>query len=202
MKYKNKILGFVLLSALALAASACAEKAKSPSEAYRMLYAAVKAKDMAKVKKMMTKGSLDLAQFNADRQKITLEKSLENGLVAPTLSDKIEMRDERIKDNFGAVEVYNPMDKRWEDLPFMLEDGSWKLAVGNLFSGTFKSPGEGQAEKERKASGDGMPPVMPSNVPSNMSGNLPKGANSATMPPSGESNSVEVPKEEKQKPKK
>lgn len=167
-----------------------------------MLYAAVKAKDMAKVKKMMTKGSLDLAQFNADRQKITLEKSLENGLVAPTLADTIEMRDERIKDNFGAVEVYNPMDKRWEDLPFMYEDGSWKLAVGNLFSGTFKSPGEGQAEKERKASGGGIPMMPPS---ANSSGNLPdmqKGSNSA-MPPANDSKSIEVPKEDnKPKPKK
>ena len=39
----------------------------------------------------------------------------------------------------------------WNDLPFIFEDGDWKLAIGELFDGTYKSPGKSYStlEKER-----------------------------------------------------
>jgi hypothetical protein len=51
----------------------------------------------------------------------------------------------------GAVEVWNAKDRRWEDLGFVREDGRWKLAFGDQFAGTFKSPGKGRAQKEAEA---------------------------------------------------
>lgn len=71
-----------------------------------MLYAAVKAKDSATIKQLMSKGSLGLAGMSAGQQKKPLEQILENGLVAPTLAPSItEIRDERVKENFGRIEV-------------------------------------------------------------------------------------------------
>ncbi len=151
-----------------------------------MLYAACKAKDTATIKQLMSKSSLGLAEFSASQQKKSVDQILENGLVAPTLADSItEMRDERVKDNFGAVEVFNPKDNRWEDLPFVLEDGTWKLAVGDLFQDTFKSPGKSQEQIEMEASNTMMP--MPSN-----------GITDFPTIPDG-NKSVEVPKEKKSK---
>jgi hypothetical protein len=216
MKYKNKIVSFFLLLILAFAAVSCQTqqagngsaqqqakptvKAQSPTEAYRMLYAAVKAKDSDTIKQLMSKGSLGLAGMSAGQQKKPLEQVLENGLVAPTLAPSItEIRDERIKDNFGRIEVKNEKENRWEDLPFILEDGAWKLAVGDLFAGTF-DPKEtllkGKAQIETEASNKMMP------MPSNKVTNFPEmNANSSakTPPPSGETKSVEVPKEDKPK---
>ncbi len=203
MKYINKISCLFLFSAVAIISLACQQaqqaepananttikptvRAQSPTEAYQMLYAACKAKDSDKIKQLMSKGSLGLAGMSASQQKKSLEQVLENGLVAPTLAPSItEIRDERVKDNFGAVEVYNEKDKRWEDLPFILEDGGWKLAVGELFSDTWKSPGKSQGQVETEASNKMMP--MPSNTATNLSeiGNGTK--------------SVEVPKEDKPK---
>ena len=53
---------------------------------------------------------------------------------------------------FGAVEVYNEKEKRWDDTAFVLEDGAWKLAVGDQFKGSYQSPGKGQAQLEMDAS--------------------------------------------------
>ncbi|MGI8786495.1 MAG: hypothetical protein ACR2HG_01870 [Pyrinomonadaceae bacterium] len=203
MKYKYRIASVFLLVIFVCLNLSCAKQtaqntavaAQTPTEAYKMLYAAVKAKDTEKIKQLMSKDTLNLAQFNADRQKITLEKSLENGLVAPTLADSLtEIRDERVKDKFGAIEVFNPKDNRWEDLPFILEDGSWKLAVGDLFKGTYQSPGKGQTEIEREASNVEMPPPNAAPLP-----NLPKGKSPPQFPMANENKSVEVPKEEKPK---
>ena len=137
------------------ATSAEMVEAKTPTEAYEMLYAAVKAKDKNKIRQLVSKSSLGLAEFSASQQKIDVDKFLENGITATTFSPTLpQIRDERIKDNFGALEVYNSKDNRWEDLPFILEEGGWKLAVGDIFQNTYKSPGKGQAELENEASGN------------------------------------------------
>lgn len=197
MKHKNLLAGFFLLLMSVLLSLACQTqqpesgktlpaqtvKAQSPTEAYKMLYAACKAKDTETIKQLMSKSSLGLAEFSAAQQKKPVEKILENGLVAPTLSETItEIRDERIKDNFGAVEVFNKQDNRWEDLPFVLEDGGWKLAVGDLFQDTYKSPGKSRAQVETESSNT----MMPRN-----DAKIPESANGAKT--------VEVPKENKLK---
>ena len=125
--------------------------AKSPTEAYKMLYAAVKTKKPENIKAMMSENSLGFAEFVAGQQKKTVEEVLANGFTATTFQENLPpMRDERIKENFGALEVQNK-EKVWEDLPFVLENGSWKLAIGDMFKGTYQKPAPGQSVKEQEA---------------------------------------------------
>jgi hypothetical protein len=125
--------------------------AKSPTEAYRMLFAAVKSQDSSKIKSMMSKGSIGFAEMAAAQRKISVEEMLKNGFTETTFADDYpQMRDERIKGNFGAVEVWNKDRKSWEDLPFVLEDGSWKMAIGDAFANKWTSPGKGQAMIEQE----------------------------------------------------
>ena len=157
----------------------------SPTEAYKQLYAAVKSKDIEKIKATMSKSTQAFAQMVAARQNSPIEKVFENGFTgttfAPTLPD---IRDERVNCNMGAVEVWNAKEQKWEDLPFMIEDGQWKLAIGELFKGAFNSPGKGlstrEAESANATRGNVMPPV--SNVNTNKIGTLPQSRNSANRP--------------------
>lgn len=165
MRFKNgyKIISLIFVAALALAAFAACDKqsAGSPTEAYKMLYAAVKAKDIERIKKLVSKNSLALAEMSAQRYNQPLEKSLENGFLETNFADTLPpMRDERVKDNFGAVEIYNEKQKRWDDTAFILEDGAWKLAVGDLFKGNYQSPGKGQAQIESEKNN----PMMNANM--------------------------------------
>ncbi len=143
----------------------------SPSEAYKQLYSAVKSKDTEKIKAVMTKKTQEFAQMVAARQNSPIEKVFENGFTATTFAESLpEIRDARVNCEFGAVEVWNAKEKRWEDLGFVYEDGSWKLAIGEMFGGTFKSPGVGRAVKEQEASNaltNNMIPVNMANSNSN-----------------------------------
>ena len=133
--------------------------ADTPTEAYKRLFNAVKAKNTDEIKKNMSKTSLDFAQMAAQRQNKNLENVLENGFTGTTFSPTMpEIRDERVKGNFGAVEVWNSKDSVWEDLPFVFEDGSFKLAVGDLFKGSFQSPGKGRDQLEKEAANAAHPP--------------------------------------------
>lgn len=128
-------------------------KAETPTDAYKMLYAAVKAKNTDAIKRMMSKTTLGFAEGAAAQQNTPLPKFFENGLTATTFAPNLpQTRDPRVKDNMGALEVWNEKDKRWEDLPFVKEADGWKLAVGDIFAGTHQSPGKGQAQIESEAS--------------------------------------------------
>lgn len=147
--------------------------AKSPSEAYRMLFAAVKSQDPAKIKLMMSKNSLGLAEMAAAQQKKSIEEVLRNGFTETTFADTMpQMRDERIKGGYGAVEVWSENSKKWEDIPFVLEDGSWKAAFGDLFTGKFQSPGKGQAIIEQELANAKNPNLVPLNPGANINGNF------------------------------
>jgi hypothetical protein len=140
----------------------------SPTGAYKRLYAAVKAKDSEAIKAAMSKKSLDFAKMAAGQQNKPLEKVLENGFTATTFADSLpQIRDERVAGDMGAVEVHNDKENKWEDLPFVREDGGWKLAIGEMFANTWKSSGKSQSEKEREASNALSNNLVPMNVNGN-----------------------------------
>ncbi len=124
----------------------------TPTEAYKRLYAAVKKKDTEAIKLNMSKKTLDFAVSVSQRNNTPIEKVFENGFTATTFAEALpEIRDQRISDDMGAIEVYNSKESKWEDLPFVREDNGWKLAIGDIFGGTFKSPGQGRDAKEKAA---------------------------------------------------
>lgn len=154
------------------AANQEAVKAATPREAYRMLYEAVKAKDSETIRQLMSNSTKAFAEFAAAKQNESPAEVVKNGLTATTFAASLpESRDERVNGSFGALEVFNQKDNRWDDLAFVLEDGGWKLAVGDIVNGNYKSPGKGQTQLEMEASN----PVNEASMP--------PAANTADNPP-------------------
>jgi hypothetical protein len=136
--------------------------AQTPSEAYRMLFAAVKSQDPAKIKSMLSKGSLGLAEMASGQQKKTIDEVVKNGFTETTFADTMpQMRDERIKGGYAAVEVWNTTRKQWDDIPLILEGGTWKAAFGDAFGGKWVSPGKGQAVIEQEEANAKNPNLVP-----------------------------------------
>ncbi len=123
----------------------------TPTEAYKKLYAAVNGKDKAVIKAIMSKDTIGLGQMQVGQTKKDLDEVLANGFFTANMGDKLPaIRDERIRGKFGAVEVFSQKKNTWEDIPFVIEGGAWKLAVGNMFAGTFESPGTPRTTVERE----------------------------------------------------
>lgn len=150
----------------------------TPTEAYKRLFAAVKKKDVEAIKNEFSAKTKEFAKAVATRQNVPLEKVFSNGFTSSTFSDQLpEIRDERIKDDMGAIEVWNSGENRWEDLPFIRESDGWKLAIGELFSGTYKSPGKGKSVIDQEAINamSGNKSVQNGQIPANL--NNPPAAN-------------------------
>lgn len=134
---------FVLIFALAFAACNSSQTAgnDTPTEAYKRLFNAVKSKNTEAIKKEMSSTTQQFATAMAQMQKKTEEDMYKNGLLESTMSPNLpQMRDQRIAGDYAALEVQNP-DGNWQDVPFVKENGVWKIAVGDLFQGSYKSPG-------------------------------------------------------------
>lgn len=148
----------------------CDPISDTPTEAYKRIFAAVKEKNSDKIKAEMSQESQAFAESLAARQKNPIAKVYENAFTGTTFSSTLpEIRDERLSSCYGAIEVRNNKEQRWEDLPFVNEGGTWKFAIGELFSGAYKSPGKGMDEIEHEAAnvarGSSAPP--PANMMAN-----------------------------------
>jgi hypothetical protein len=157
------VLGACLLVGAMVLAGACKGNAggqSSPTEAYKTLYAAVKRKDSAGIKKVLSKATIEFMTAAAQMQKKTFDEVIANGLSESTFSPTLpQLCQERVKGNMGGLEVKRT-DGKWEDLPFIQEDGEWKLAVGDLFKGTWQKPGDTLCMKPEQ-----MPTIPPSTSP-------------------------------------
>lgn len=150
------ILSLIILSAILFVFACSGQDASggghSPTDAYKRLFAAVKSKDVEAIKKQLTKKTIELGKMSMERYKKTPEQAFENGFTATTYSETLpNIRDERINGDMGNIEVWNSKESKWEDLPFIKEEGSWKFAMGDLFAGSFISPGPGRDLVEKQA---------------------------------------------------
>lgn len=175
-----RIIALLTLLVLIAFVFACGKEAvggggSSPSDAYKKLFASVKSKDTEAIKSNLTKKTHDLAKLQSGRSGTPIERVYENGFTETTFAAELPtIRDERISGNMGAIEVWNSQKSLWEDLPFMIEDGTWKLAIGDAFAGSFKSPGKGRDELEKEAANVINPPNTTVNMNANANRMKPK----------------------------
>lgn len=109
----------------------------SPTMAYKTLYFSVKCKNPANIKKVLSASTVAFITGTSAMQKISFEEAIKHGLTESTFSSTLpEMCSERIEGKFGAVELKS--SGKWEDLPFVREEGGWKLAVGDIFDGSYQ----------------------------------------------------------------
>jgi hypothetical protein len=124
---------FIAVLALAIGTGACNKGGSSPTATAKAFYDAVKAKDVQGIKNTMSKGSLDMMEKFAKMQ----NKSLDDALKEPSASNppaSFESQNEKITGDTATLEVKDENGK-WETVPFVKEDGQWKIALDKAMGG-------------------------------------------------------------------
>ena len=101
---------------------------KSPTEVMLALNEASKTKDVAGIKNSISKGTLSLMEESAKAQNISVDEALKKDNGSP-FKDLPEMRNEKIEGDTATVELKNATTNDWETIPFVKEDGVWRLAL-------------------------------------------------------------------------
>ena len=112
------------LASLALAAAACNKVGKSPTATAKAIYDAQGKKDVATMKKALSKRTVDALEQFAKTQNKSLDDWMKENMTKPPTVD-FEVKDEKINGDMGTLEVKGE-GGRWQTFHFVKEDGLWK----------------------------------------------------------------------------
>jgi Tfp pilus assembly major pilin PilA len=124
----------VALTALVISAGfvlACGLWGGSPTASFKAYFEAARKKDIAGMKKYMSKGTLDMTEKNAKTQGKSLDEALQNqsDISAKSSETNPETRNEKITGDTATLEIKTENNGEWITMPFVKEDGTWKIAL-------------------------------------------------------------------------
>lgn len=99
----------------------------TPTEALRAFDQATLAQDAEKIKRFMTKSSLEYFEQEAKKQGMTFKQLVERPNEMPTVQTP-EMRNEKIDGKTATVEAKNRATGSFDEYPLIKEGGVWKVA--------------------------------------------------------------------------
>lgn len=105
-----------------------APQGRTPTETLKALNEASKKKDPAAIKKLLSKGTLVLLDNAAKSANTTSDELLKKEDGAP-FQELPEIRGEKIEGDTATVTVKNDVTSEDENIPLVKEDGEWKVAL-------------------------------------------------------------------------
>jgi hypothetical protein len=125
------------------AVSACSLlNSSSPTRTFKEFFEASKKKDVAGMKKALSKGTVDMFDKLAREQKKSTDDVLKE-LDKDAKDEKMpETRNEKITGDTATLEVKNEKTGKWDTLPFVKENGEWKIALDKFIEDMFKDLGD------------------------------------------------------------
>jgi hypothetical protein len=121
----------VTLAFITFAAPACKKPSgSSPTATLQAFYEALRDRNVEAYKKTVSKNSLQMLEKMAKDMDKTLDEYIRLDIDKPTraLPDKVETRNEKIEGDKATLEVKN-IEGGWNTIPFVKEDGQWKIAL-------------------------------------------------------------------------
>lgn len=171
-----KIYQTTIVALIALFVFGCSQarqpQTKSPTEVLKTLSEASKTKDITAIKNSVSKGTLNLIEESAKAQNTTVDELLKKENGAP-FKELPEMRNEKIEGDTATIELKNTTSEGWETVPFVIEDGIWKLALDKYLDDFKKKatetmkmpPDESNSESNASQSGGDKKPKEAENKP-------------------------------------
>jgi len=129
--------------AVVMAVSACSMlSGSSPTKTFKAFYEASKKKDAAGMRKALSKSTLDMFDKLAKAQNKTTDDMLKE-VDKEDKSEKVpETRNEKITGDTATLEVKNDKTSKWDTLPFVKENGEWKIALDKFVENMLKDLGD------------------------------------------------------------
>lgn len=122
--YQTLLIIFVFLI---LTACTETQKLETPLDSLKVYTQAIKKKDTATMKSLLSKGSLKMAGDEAKSQNISPDEVLQRETLFSPDQKALEYRAEKIDGDTATIEVKNSFGG-FDTVPFVKEDGRWKIA--------------------------------------------------------------------------
>lgn len=122
------VFAFVML--FASGCGSAPQEGATPAQTMKNYVEAGREMDVAKLRDAFSRNSLKEFDEEARRQNISVEENMKKMIdPAKAMTVNIEMRNEKIEGDTATLEVKNALVGEWETVPFVKEDGRWKIAA-------------------------------------------------------------------------
>ena len=118
----------ILLFALIFTALSCSgdKKPATPLETFKTYTKAIKAKDTTTMKLLLSSATIKMHEKEAKSQGLNVDDIVKRETLFGENQKSVEYRNEKIDAEKATLEVKNSYGA-WEKVPFVFEDGSWKI---------------------------------------------------------------------------
>lgn len=123
MDYSSKLL---VLAALFLLVSCGDQKPRTPLDTFKTYTKAIKQKDYAAMKLLLSNETKKMHEREAKEQNVSLDEIIKRETLFGEEQRSVEYRNEKIEGEKATLEVKNSFGS-WETVPFVFEDGAWKI---------------------------------------------------------------------------
>ncbi len=122
-QFQAAIIFLVVVSAISCAGES---KPATPKETFQTYTKAVKAKDITAMKLLLSAETIKMHEQEAAAQKVTLDDIVKRETLISEGQAVVKVRNEKIDGERATLEVENAFGS-WETLPFVFENGQWKI---------------------------------------------------------------------------
>ena len=117
-----------IFTIFAMSVSSCSRDIKpaTPYETFATYTKAINKKDTTTMKLLLSSESMKMHEQEAKAQNVTVDEIVKRETLFREGQRKLEFRNEKIDGDTATLEV-KTADDRWETVPFVREDGVWKI---------------------------------------------------------------------------
>ena len=126
------------------------QKRETPLDTLRAYTDAIKKKDTATMKSLLSKGSIKMAQDEAKSKKVPVDEIIQNETLFSSDQRVVEFRNQKIEGDNATIEVKISVGS-FDRIPFIKEDGTWKIAREKYLEEQLK-----QADEDSKKVDEGI----------------------------------------------
>src|SRR3982751_5699022 len=117
----------LIFGILCVLLSSCSEKGPAtPLETFKTYTKAYKQKDATSMKVLISKDSMKMHEQEAKAQGVSVDEIIKRETLFNPDQTTVEFRNEKIDGDKATLEVKNSLGM-WETVPFVKEDGVWKI---------------------------------------------------------------------------
>lgn len=118
----------ILLLAAVLAVFSCSseQRPSTPLETFKTYTKAIKKKDTTAMKLLLSDGTIKMHEQQAKAQGVTVDDIVKRETLFSENQTTVEYRNEKIDGDKATLEVKTNYGQ-WETVPFLKEDGVWKI---------------------------------------------------------------------------
>ena len=119
---------FIILVLTAMFFGACAgeEKPDTPLETLKAYTTAIKQKDTTTMKLLLSNASIKMAEEEAKSRGTTLDEVVRRETLFNQTQKTVEFRNEKIEGDKATIQMKDSYNA-WNTVPFVREDGKWKI---------------------------------------------------------------------------